>query len=389
MAYISSNANRWYCAREATYGQIPTVTAENRIPAVGLTIQQQRDKSQRRDKTGSRTWTGAPSGMRRYTSFGLSSYMRDWADTSVLPPQGPLFEASLGGDGELWSGATIGEDTDESSLKFTAAHNLAPGQAIASGGEIRFVTAVVDPTTVLVNAPFSIAPPIGVPLSPTATYTPDSELPSVSLFDYWDPVSAVQRVIHGVAVDRLQIMLNGDFHEFEFRGIGQDLIDSTSYEAGQGGLTAFPGEPAPGSHIYSPVPGNLGQVWLGVLPQKMLTVSSASIELRNNIEPRHNEYGSILPRAITPGQREVTVSLELFGQDDEATTALYQAARQHSPISMMFQLGHHTGQLMGIHMKSLIPDVPEFDDAEKRLRWKFRETRAQGTADDEIIVAFG
>ena len=389
MAYISSNANRWYCKREATYGQIPTVTSDNRIPAVGLTVQQQREKSQRRDKTGSRTWTGAPAGLRRYTSFGLTSYMRDWADASVLPPQGPLFEAALGGNGELWTGATIGVGSTESSLKFTAAHNLAPGQAVSSGGEIRFVTVVVDPMTALINAPFTVAPPVGVPLSPTATYTPGSELPSVSLFDYWDPTSAVQRVIHGVAVDRLQVKMNGDFHEFNFKGIGQDLIDSTSYEAGQGGLTAFPAEPALAAHIYSPVPGNLGQVWLGVLPQRMFTVSLASIELRNNIEPRHYEYGSILPRAITPGNREVIVSLELFGQDDDATTALYQAARQQSPVSMMFQLGQTAGQLMGLHMKSLVPDVPEFDDTEKRLRWKFRETRAQGTADDEIIVAFG
>jgi hypothetical protein len=55
----------------------------------------------------------------------------------------------------------------------------------------------------------------------------------------------------------------------------------------------------------------------------------------------------------------------------------------------MFQLGHSAWQLFGLHMKSLVPDVPEFDDGEKRLRWKFRETRAQGTSDDEIIVAFG
>ena len=389
MAYISSNANRWYCAREATYGQIPVVTADHRIPAVGLTVQQQREKSQRRDKTGSRTWTGAPAGMRRYTSFGLSSYMRDWADANTLPPQGPLFEAALGGDGELWAGAAIAEGTDEASLRFAGPHNLTPGQAVSSGGEIRFVSAVVDASTVLLNAPFTVVPPIGVALSPTATYTPDSELPSVSLFDYWDPASAVQRVIHGVAVDRLQVKLNGDFHEFDFKGIGQDLIDSKTYVEGQGGLTAFPAEPELGSHIYSPVPGNLGQVWIGVLPQRMFTVSSASIELRNNIEPRHYEYGSILPRAITPGHREVTVSLELFGQDDDATHALYQAARQHSPVSMMFQLGYQTGQLMGIHLKSLVPEVPEFDDAEKRLRWRFRDTRAQGTADDEIVVAFG
>ena len=31
----------------------------------------------------------------------------------------------------------------------------------------------------------------------------------------------------------------------------------------------------------------------------------------------------------------------------------------------------------------------EFDDKENRLQWKFRASRAQGTIDDEIYVAFG
>jgi hypothetical protein len=43
---------------------------------------------------------------------------------------------------------------------------------------------------------------------------------------------------------------------------------------------------------------------------------------------------------------------------------------------------------MGIYLKSVIPEVPEYDDRENRLQWKFRESRAQGTTDDEVVVAF-
>jgi hypothetical protein len=68
---------------------------------------------------------------------------------------------------------------------------------------------------------------------------------------------------------------------------------------------------------------------------------------------------------------------------------LYQAARQQSPIEVMFQLGQQSGQLFGVRMKSVIPQVPEFDDGEGRLQWKFANSRAQGTVDDEISVAFG
>jgi hypothetical protein len=55
----------------------------------------------------------------------------------------------------------------------------------------------------------------------------------------------------------------------------------------------------------------------------------------------------------------------------------------------MFQLGEAQGQVMGVFLKSVIPEVPEFDDGENRLQWRFRGSRAQGTVDDEIAVAFG
>lgn len=389
MAYISSNANRWYCAKETAYGVLPAITAGNRIPAVSMTVQQHAEKSQRKDKTGSRTWAGVPRGMRRQTSFDLTSYMRDWADMSALPPQGPLFEAAMGAAGVIWPGGVPGENSDSTTVRFAMPHRLAPGEAIASGGEIRFVAAVADSNTVILNAPFSAAPVAGVPLSPTATYALGTELPSVSLFDYWDPSTAIQRVLCGSAVDRLSLRLNGDYHEFGFRGMAMDALDSASFTAGEGGAQLFPAEPSGAlDHSYVPVPGHMGQVWLGVIPNRFFTVSSAAVEIRNNITLRTKEFGSTLSRGVMPGMREVLMTLELFGQDDDASTALYQAARQHSPVSVMFQLGQAGGQLMGIHLKSLIPDVPQFDDSDKRLKWKFRDTRAQGTAEDEVVVAF-
>ena len=75
--------------------------------------------------------------------------------------------------------------------------------------------------------------------------------------------------------------------------------------------------------------------------------------------------------------------------DDEATQGLYQAARQQSPVQVMFQLGEQNGLLMGVYLKSVLAEVPEFDDCESRLQWRFRGSRAQGTVDDEIVVAFG
>jgi len=388
MSYISSNANRWYCAKESTYGQIAAITATNRIPAVSMTAQVQLAKSQRKDKTGSRTWAGLPQGMRTQASFDLKTYMRDWADPTTLPPHGPLFEAAMGMPGNLWAGGTPTSGTT-SSVVFGAPHGLAPGQAIVSGGEVRFVAAVADPMTIVLNAPLSAAPVPGLPLGPSATYSLTSALPSVSLFDYWDPATAVQRVITGAAIDQATIRLNGDFHEFEFKGSAQDIVDSASFASGQGFAVTFPPEPTVAAYTYSPIPGNLGEVWLGVIPNQFLTVSSASVQIKNNIDLRTKEFGTSLPQGIAPGQREVSISLELFSGDDSATLSLYQAARQRSPMEVMFQLGQAGGQLLGIYLTSVVPVVPEFDDSQNLLQWKFEDSRAQGTMDNEIIIAFG
>jgi hypothetical protein len=84
----------------------------------------------------------------------------------------------------------------------------------------------------------------------------------------------------------------------------------------------------------------------------------------------------------------VTAAFELYSQNDPNTQGLYQAARQETPISAMFQLGESQGQLVGVYLPSVIPAVPEFDDSKNRLQWKFRSSRAQGTLNNEIAVAF-
>ena len=73
MPYILSNDNRYYVALEATYGAAAAVTAVSRIPAVKLIAKQRLEKAQRKDKTGSRTFAGSPSGIRKETSFQLKT----------------------------------------------------------------------------------------------------------------------------------------------------------------------------------------------------------------------------------------------------------------------------------------------------------------------------
>ena len=83
------------------------------------------------------------------------------------------------------------------------------------------------------------------------------------------------------------------------------------------------------------------------------------------------------------------MDFEIYASDEDASKDLYQAARQRSPIHVMLQLGQQQGQLFGVYLKSVQLETPEFDDTETRLRWKFSACRAQGSADDEMMIAFG
>ena len=388
-SYISSTANRFYAALESAYGTVGAITAANRIPALKLAVKQQLELINRKDKTGGRTFTGLPAGGRRQTRFELQTYLTSWQKTGGGPAYGPLFQAAMGKEPAQFAGGTVASCTSDGKLGFTAPHGLSAGQAIASTGEIRFVAAIVDANNVVLNAPFTTAPAAGSALGATLTYMPATDLPSVSIFDYWSPASAVQRILCGAALDQMEILVNGDYHEFHFSGVARDLIDSSSFSGGAASLSSFPGEPAMAAFDYSIVPGNMGQAWLGTTASQFFTVTNASLVLKNNLDLRAREFGSNLPAAIAPGQRTVTAQFDLYSQTDAPTTALYQAARQQSPISVMFQLGQISGQMFGAYLKSVVPEVPEFNDAKNHLQWQFRPSHAQGTVDDEIAVAFG
>src|SRR4051794_39871887 len=118
MSYISSNENRFYAALESSYGQVSGITGQQRIPAVKLSMRQQVEVPDRKDKTGSRTFTGVPAGGRRRTTFDLRTYMTSWMDPAQMPGHGPLFQAALGGAPAVFRGATAGNGSSDKMLEF-------------------------------------------------------------------------------------------------------------------------------------------------------------------------------------------------------------------------------------------------------------------------------
>jgi hypothetical protein len=128
---------------------------------------------------------------------------------------------------------------------------------------------------------------------------------------------------------------------------------------------------------------------MGAAPNRFFSLTTAELSLTNHLALRTKEFGSDYARCIAAGQRAVKLDFSVFAQDDAGTTELYQASRQRSPIEVMMQLGEQAGQLFGIYMPAMVPEVPQFVDADTRLEWTFTNSQGQGTVDDELFVAFG
>ena len=54
----------------------------------------------------------------------------------------------------------------------------------------------------------------------------------------------------------------------------------------------------------------------------------------------------------------------------------------------MLQLGQAQGQLMGIYLPTVMPEMPQYNDSDSRLQWDFQSCQAQGTTNDELFIAF-
>ncbi len=385
-SYISSFSNRLYLALEPQYGQAASVTAANRISSVQFAAHQAPIPVRRRDKTGSRTFLGLPSGLRTETAFQLKTYLTSWSGTGT-PGYSPLFQCALGAAPQLSSGLTV-TAANGTQIQTSAAHGFAAGSGVSFAGEIRFVTSVVDPLTFQTNVSFTTPPAAGAQLASCVTYKLSDGLPSLSIYDYWDPADAIDRVLVGAAVNQFQFALNGDFHEFTFAGPASDLIDSKTISSGTAGLASFPPEPPLGGFDYSIVPGHLGQIWLGSVPTQFFSCTGAMVSVTNHLQLRAEEYGASKPLAVVPGPRQVEMGFSVLAYDDSATEGLYAAAKLRDPVSAMLQLGQQQGRLMAVYMPNVTPEIPVFDDSQVRLQWHFQKCLANGVANDEFYLAF-
>ncbi|MGC4052235.1 MAG: hypothetical protein QM757_23105 [Paludibaculum sp.] len=114
-------------------------------------------------------------------------------------------------------------------------------------------------------------------------------------------------------------------------------------------MTQFPAEPA--LQTLSEMRrrrGHLGQVWIGTSGNRLFTLSDARVVVKNHMEFRTRDFGTLGAAMPVLGNARWTVDLEMYGQDKPVFEEIYQAALQRSPIPLMLQLGEQAaGALCG------------------------------------------
>ena len=394
-SYVNIAKENIYVKKESAAGTVPSITADEAIDVISADLSASQTYIQRSDKTGNRTFRGIVDGGKRGASFSIDSHLLPSGTAGTAPDADDLFEAAFGSV-RSWAGANTHGATPctTTSITFAAAQNLIVGDAISDGNEIRFITAITGgtpgaATAVTIDPPLTVAPGLGAAIEGTVSYSLAETLPSVSIFRYSEPSTALQQILNMGLVEEVMFELNGDVHSVKFTGPGQQIIDSASFENGQGGLSSFPAEPASQTRSAYAVAGHFGQLYLGSSISKFLTIVSASLSLKNNIGLRSDEFGSQVALGYTEGIRDVSFAWEVYELDDAATRALWTAARNRTAIKAFGQMGSTTGKLAGFYIPTLVPQVPSLADSENGRKWRFSSARASNTTvGGELYFAF-
>src|SRR5579859_7486170 len=133
MPYISADLHRQFVALESSFGVVPAFTAAGAFPALTLDLELQQEYLERKDFTGSRSFSGVFAGGRRQGRFQTEAYLIPSANLA------PFFQAACGETPRTFAGGQVTAGSSASTLVFAAAHGLTVGQAVGYGGELRFV----------------------------------------------------------------------------------------------------------------------------------------------------------------------------------------------------------------------------------------------------------
>jgi hypothetical protein len=380
--YIATHSNRIYLKSEAENPVMGDMTQAMLAPVTDFRVATRRKQLFRQDKTGYRSESPVLGPQRELIEVALNAYGVGWEGGVATSSIGPVLESGFCAGSNTSGGGTVSAITG-TTITFAEDTDLETGSAIVFGSEMRFVVAVGGPREVTINSPFTVEPSAGAELLGCLGQKAGDERRALSILDAWSPAQAVQRYITGVVADRLSIEVNNDFVEIGMKGYARRQYDNVSGNVGS--EFAFPAEPAQVAPVASPIAGHLGQAVIG--ESQVCTLTEAKIVIDNNIEPRTNEFGCFETKAFVPGSRRVTLDFTVYERNDTFSQYLYSAAVNHVPVPVMFQLGRQQGAMLGVYLPAVLLNMPEFDDRQPRLLWRFQASLALGGMNDEVYLA--
>ncbi len=383
--YIGTHSNRIYLKSEIDHPGTNDMTASQVAPVTSLRVANKRKQLIRRDKTGFRSETPVLGPQRELVELSMLSYGTGWDGGAGKTAISPILESGMAAATNLGGSHSV-STVNGAQLSFAADANLSVGNALSFGSEMRFVAAVSGPRDITLNAAFNAVPTAGSVVVGCANLAAGDSVRTMALLDTWTPAQSVQRFLTGVTADQLSININNDFLEVGMRGYAQNMLDSVSGNGGVGFV--FPSPPTgQGQTLAAPIAGHLGQAIVGSEGISICTLTEAKITVDNGIDPRTEEFGCYGTKAYTLGRRRVSLDMTVFERNDTLSQTLYSNAANNIPTPVMLQIGNQPGSMFAIYLPAVLFAIPEFEDTESRLLWRFRSGLAFGAENDEIYLA--
>lgn len=384
--YINASNERLYGAIESEYGRASSLQSSDRISFRSLKVTERTIRSERRDKTGSRTRSAPHPAVRKDNRFDLSCYFASRGSGNASDGVVRLVEAALGGDTiDLSSLDVAGVSGNPQMVTFSVSHGLQEGQALRFQGELRFVKTVNSTNSITLSAPFGVGFQAGSQTGNTVTCWPGDKPRPFTLGNYWTPTGTIDRVLAGCVTNEMVIALNSDFHGASFRGTTREVVSVTGFDGGGTGLESFPTEPPIALQDRRLVPGHVGRLFIGGIEYYLLDLS---VRFLNNSDTETREFGMESTSCYSADVRSVSVQFQLYASENAAVSQLHALSRSRGETDLMIQLGDMPGELVGIYIPKFMPEIPELKDADTRVVMSYPSSVAFGVTNDEISIAF-
>ena len=369
-------SERLYVQVQTSLQEIPnssgtaTVANGDAFKHATVALNNQRDRIDSRNKTGSRTLSQGIGGPRR-GAFSVDLDLDPSGSLGTAPDADALLEALFGQAADIGTGsATITGAADNGSglIRITAtAHGLSSNDAVyvqnvggvpnANGG---WVVTVNDANTFdLIGSVFAGAYTSGgTAEKATVKYAMSDDFVNVVLWRFFSqPATAEQDVAVGCAVGSATFTFGNPTFEVQFEGQSSWVLDSKRFagipggDIERGGLTSYPSEPGAPVTNGGIIAGQNSRLAIdGVFID---SPQSATVTVQTGHRLREGEWETTFPDASEGTTRRVEVNITLSDSDLAALTAAKASALTLSPVDVVLRVGQDIGSTFLVLLKNV------------------------------------